>query len=82
MQPYKVAEARAAFGDLLDAAERGEAVVIERRGVEFILRPQRTRRRAPRRSPIQSVDSSILDGQWTWAWDRGGIKLRTRGKRP
>lgn len=34
---FLVAEARARFGELLDEADQGETVVIERRGVQYIL---------------------------------------------
>ena len=37
MGNMKVAEARARFGEILDAAEKGLPVVIERRGVRFRL---------------------------------------------
>ena len=35
MTYLKVAEARARFGEMLDEAEKGTPVVIERRGVRF-----------------------------------------------
>ena len=81
MMAYKVAEARAAFGDLLDAAERGEEVVIERHGVAFTLQPHRAGRRTTRRPAIESVDASLLGGQWTWVWGKDGVRLRSRGTR-
>ena len=40
MKRYSVAEARARFSDLLDAAEQGEPAVIERRGIRFVIRPE------------------------------------------
>jgi len=37
MKRYTTAQARKQFAELLDAAERGQDVVIERRGVLFVL---------------------------------------------
>jgi antitoxin (DNA-binding transcriptional repressor) of toxin-antitoxin stability system len=76
MKRFLVREARAAFTDLLDAAERGEPVVIERRGVLFRLAaepPPRRRRRTPR---IARVHDQVARGQWTWDWSADGLTLR------
>jgi prevent-host-death family protein len=43
MKHLKVAEARARFGEILDEAEKGAPVVIERRGVRFRLVAERQR---------------------------------------
>jgi antitoxin (DNA-binding transcriptional repressor) of toxin-antitoxin stability system len=83
MKRYSVAEARARFSNLLDAAERGEPPIIERRGVRFTLRPKSgARRRTRRRVVIAHVDPSVLDGQWTWAWTLKGLRFtgRRRGR--
>jgi prevent-host-death family protein len=37
MKRYSVAQARQQFAELLDSAERGDAVVIDRRGVRFVV---------------------------------------------
>lgn len=83
MKRYTVAEARARFSDLLDAAEQGDPAVIERRGVRFVLRPEPVgqRRSARRRSLIEAVDPSVLDGNWTWAWRSGGLRFVSRRPR-
>jgi prevent-host-death family protein len=78
MKPLRVGEARAAFGDLLDAAERGEPVIIRRRGVEFVLQPRKVAARAPRRPAVEWVDPSLADGQWTWVWGKTGVRPRSR----
>ncbi len=50
MKDFKVAEARARFGELLDQAEAGESVFIERRGVRYPLEADRPSSRAPARN--------------------------------
>jgi len=73
---YTVSSARARLANVLDEAERGRPVIIERRGVRFdvVARPATTGGRA-RRSVIKYVDPAILDGTWTWAFSRKGLKL-------
>jgi prevent-host-death family protein len=76
MKRYSVAEARARFSDLLDAAEQGEPAVIERRGVRFVIRPEATSRRAARQKMIESVDPDVARGQWTWDWSAAGLEFK------
>jgi antitoxin (DNA-binding transcriptional repressor) of toxin-antitoxin stability system len=78
MKRFMVREARAALPDLLDAAERGEPVVIERRGVLFTVSAGTPNRPASRRHPatITRVDASIDDGTWTWEWSDEGLVLK------
>jgi len=82
MKDLKVAEARARFGEVLDEAEKGAEVVIERRGVRFRVtaEPPRTVRRA---SPalFESVDPGLLGGQWTWQTGPSGLTFTPRRKR-
>jgi antitoxin (DNA-binding transcriptional repressor) of toxin-antitoxin stability system len=78
MKRYSVAEARARFSDLLDAAEQGQPAVIERRGVRFVLRPEDGKRRAGRRRIIEYVDPDVANGEWTWAWRRNGLVFKGR----
>jgi prevent-host-death family protein len=73
------AAARQRFSDLLDAAERGENVVIERRGVRFELvsrRPSKGRRR--QRSLIEWVDPAVESGQWSWELGAEGLAFVPR----
>jgi antitoxin (DNA-binding transcriptional repressor) of toxin-antitoxin stability system len=82
MKGMKVAEARARFGEILDEAESGAAVVIERRGVRFRLtaeQPRRPRRNSP--ALFEAVDASVLDGQWTWQPGPAGLTFSARRKR-
>lgn len=76
---YSVARARAHLADLLDAAESGEHVIIERRGVRHALTVQEPRTPwRPGRRCIAIVDAGIEDGNWSWTWDARGIKPTRR----
>jgi len=81
MKRYTVAEARARFSDLLDAAENGQAAVIERRGVRFVIRPEGTRKRTSGRKLIEYVAPEVAKGQWTWELGDAGLKFRGRRRR-
>ena len=79
----KVAEARARFGEMLDTAEKGLPVVIERRGVRFrlIAEPHR-RTRGNGAVPFDFVDPAVINGQWTWSQHaRAGVKFSPPRKR-
>lgn len=76
MKRYSVAEARARFSDLLDAAEQGEPAVIERRGVRFVIRPEVTPRRGGRQKMIEYIDPDVARGQWTWDWTAAGLEFK------
>lgn len=76
MKRYSVAEARARFSDLLDAAEQGRPAVIERRGIRFVIRPEGTPRRGGRQKMIESVDPDVAQGQWTWDWTAEGLEFK------
>lgn len=76
MKRYSVAEARARFSDLLDAAEQGEPAVIERRGVRFVIRPEESPRRGSRQKMIEYVDPDVARGHWTWDWTAAGLEFK------
>jgi antitoxin (DNA-binding transcriptional repressor) of toxin-antitoxin stability system len=80
---YTSSELRVRLAEVLDAAERGEPVVIERRSTRFVLRaePVRPRIRRARRPFIEIVDPAVADGQWTWGWSSGGLTFRARPRR-
>ena len=80
MKCYTTAQARKRFAKLLDAAERGQPVMIERRGVRFLVQTQqhRTRRPMRRKSIIEHLDPAVASGQWTWAWNSRGIRFTAR----
>jgi len=81
MKRYTVAEARARFSDLLDAAEKGEPAVIERRGVRFVIRPEEGPRRTARRNMIDYLDPAVAEGQWTWDFGPAGLMFTGRYRR-
>ncbi len=85
MQTYRVAEARAQFGALLDEAEGGQEVVIERKGVRFRLEAEAPDRAASTRAgvaPLTFVDPAVLSGSWTWVGGPKGLSFRRRRPRP
>jgi prevent-host-death family protein len=80
MRRYSVAQARERFAEVLDAAESGQAVVIERRGVRFVVAASRPRGRRPgrRRSVIRRIDPAVVAGEWTWTWKADGLRFAHR----
>ncbi|HVZ74597.1 MAG TPA: type II toxin-antitoxin system prevent-host-death family antitoxin [Polyangia bacterium] len=89
MKRYTVSEARMKIAEVLDEAERGEEVLIERRGIRFrILASERPRAKRPL-VKIRILDPAIEAGDWTWKWGPGGFTFvpgdgsnTTRASRP
>jgi len=82
MKRMSAAAARQHFSDLLDATERGEGVVIERRGLQFELKlRQLPKARARRASLIEAMDPALEGGQWTWRVGRRGLVFASRKAR-
>jgi antitoxin (DNA-binding transcriptional repressor) of toxin-antitoxin stability system len=85
MKRYTAATARQQFSHLLDAVERGESVLIERRGVRFRLHTERqaTPKRTPRTPVIEIVDPAVVAGEWKWEWEPEGVRFAAtkRGRR-
>jgi prevent-host-death family protein len=77
MKRYTTATAKQRFSLLLDAAERGEPVIIERRGVRFRVQTDRqSSRKRPRRNPvIEIVDPAVANGEWQWQWSLNGLRF-------
>ena len=73
MKRYTSSQVRERFADMLDAAERGEDVIIERRGVRYVLRAETTRATRRRRPVIAHVDPAVARGDWTWELGSGGL---------
>ena len=80
MKRYTVAQARQQFAEVLNAAERGQPVIIERRGVRFMVeaQPQRRRSSTRRRSQIERLDPAVAAGEWTWSWKADGLQFKSR----
>lgn len=73
-------QARKDLFRLLDAVERGEEVVLERKGVRFRLSRDEgsgvqgsdAQEVAEPRSPVIIEDPTLLSGEWTWVSDEDG----------
>ncbi|MBI2375030.1 MAG: type II toxin-antitoxin system Phd/YefM family antitoxin [Deltaproteobacteria bacterium] len=76
MTRYTVARARQRLATVLDQAEQGETVIIERRGVRFAVRALKPKSR-PRRGPprVEILDPALESGQWSWSWGEDGVRL-------
>jgi hypothetical protein len=68
------------LADVLDEADTSGAVVIERRGVQYVLTPKQARVRSLKKSPsrIQVLDPAVNTGEWTWAWTPAGARFVPR----
>jgi len=82
MKRYSAATAKQRLSYLLDAAERGEPVIIQRGGVSFRVQPEpRVRRKKSTRRPIiEILDPAITKGDWVWKWMRGGLSFDAEKK--
>jgi len=83
---FSVAEARQHLADVLDLAEKGAEVEIERRGVRYIVKADKPvarasrRRRAPR---VEIADAAVEAGAWTWTMEAEGLRFQdTRRRKP
>ena len=78
MKKYSVSLVRERLSEALDDADRGQPVLIERRGVTYELKvrkaPVRKKKAAPQ---IEILDRAIAAGTWTWEWEKGDLQLRT-----
>jgi prevent-host-death family protein len=73
MKRYSVSEARTRMAEVLDRAERGEAVTIERRGRHFkVVATVAPRRKRPP-VVIKILDPAVEAGDWTWRWGPDGF---------
>jgi antitoxin (DNA-binding transcriptional repressor) of toxin-antitoxin stability system len=75
MRRYTAAQARQRLAELLDAAEQGHTVVVERRGIRFRVQVEHAAARSARRRPslIEHVDPAVARGNWTWRERAGGV---------
>jgi len=83
MKRYTSSQVRQHLADVLDAAERGEPVLIERRGVRFAIRAEPVRRtpHGTRKPILEGMDPAVAEGRWTWTWRAGGLRFARRGRR-
>jgi antitoxin (DNA-binding transcriptional repressor) of toxin-antitoxin stability system len=82
MKPFTVSEFREHLAGVLDRVERGEAVVVSRRGRRFriVAEPPRPSR-APVKAFFRVTDPQLLDTGWTWQWTAPGQPMRLRTPR-
>jgi hypothetical protein len=74
MKRYTSSQVRERLADVLDAAERGEEVIIERRGVRYTVRAERANPSRRTRKPlIHILDPGVAAGEWTWTWKADGL---------
>ena len=83
MKHLKVAEARARFGEILDEAERGVPVFIERRGVRFKVSAEIAAPAEKATPPdlLGYVDPAVRSGNWTWKLGPRGLAFVARRPR-
>jgi antitoxin (DNA-binding transcriptional repressor) of toxin-antitoxin stability system len=77
---YTVSVARERFSEVLDEAQRGVPVIIERKGVKYRVSVEapKTRRRSSRPVAIEILDQAVAEGRWTWDWTTAGLKFRSK----
>jgi hypothetical protein len=80
---FLVAEARARFGELLDEADQGETVIIERWGVQYTLKAQTMVAQPTTRGKrlFEWIDPAVMSGQWTWTPTKKGLRFTPRKPR-
>lgn len=78
MKRYTVAQVREQLASALDDAERGEPIIIERRGVRFLLSVEKEARVRARQPRFETIDPAVANGQWTWVWTKKGLQFKAR----
>lgn len=83
MKPYSASTVRERFSEVLDEAERGEPVFIERKGVRYRLTVERPakRKKASPKPRIEVLDPAALENGWTWDLTTKGLRFRRLAKR-
>ena len=82
MKRYSVALVRERLAEALNEVDRGVPVIIERRGVKYRVTREPDRKRQPaRKSVIAHADRDVTNGEWSWQWAPGGLKLAARTTR-
>jgi antitoxin (DNA-binding transcriptional repressor) of toxin-antitoxin stability system len=81
MKRYTVSEARMRMAEMLDSAEGGESVLIERKGVRFQIVPARAKPARKRAPILEILDTAIEKGDWTWQDGPRGLTFTRRTPR-
>jgi antitoxin (DNA-binding transcriptional repressor) of toxin-antitoxin stability system len=87
MHRYTVAQARQHLAEVLDEVETGAEVVIERRGVKFIVkRAVAAKKAVPVKPRLTIEDPGVAAGTWSWDWSAGSLAFTApknhKNKRP
>lgn len=79
MKRYTASELRQNLSRALDEVERGDPVVVDRRGQRFRIVADRPPARLAKAQPIfQVTDLNLLERGWTWSWNARGLSLQVR----
>ena len=78
MKRYSVVHVRERLADVLDEVEQGNPVVIERRGVRYVLRVEPAARKRSAKSAIETIDPAVESGQWQWTPTAKGTRFSGR----
>ena len=81
MKRYSAAQVRERLADVLNEAEQGIPIVIERRGVRYVLKVERPRRQRKSRSAIEVLDPAVAAGEWQWTFTAHGLRFGGRRRR-
>ena len=84
MKRYTTSELRARLSEVFDAAERGEPIVVERRGARFRIEVERANEKPAdrRRSLIAWMDPAVAEGRWTWTGSPGRLRFKPLPRKP
>jgi len=78
MKGYKVGELRKHLSEALDGVERGETVIVERRGKRFRIVAEPAAAWQPQPTKVTILDPSLLDEGWSWQWTGADTPLEFR----
>jgi antitoxin (DNA-binding transcriptional repressor) of toxin-antitoxin stability system len=81
MKRYTVTQARMRMAEMLDSAESGTAVLIERKGVRFQIVPTMARPARTKAPILEILDEAIEKGDWTWKDGPQGLTFTRRTPR-
>jgi len=81
MKRYSVSQARMRLAEVLDSAERGESVLIEREGIRFQIVATKAKPAKKVTPIIEILDPSVERGDWTWTDGPDGLTFTPRKPR-
>lgn len=78
MKGYNLSRLRQHLSQALDDVERGETVIVERRGKRFRIVAEPAAAWQPQPTKVAILDPSLLDEGWSWEWAGPGTTLEYR----